>query len=277
MKADYWEASKHGHDAGPRYFVHYKGWKQSWDEWVPETRILKFTDDNIERQQELIATLQAEKKKAALAAGASSSSAGANGAGGAEKSTSTRKRTRDGLTDREEEFLKRSEIRVPIPDTLKAQLVDDWEYVTKNQQLVSLPRQPNVVELLEEYSELRRKVRQSQKLPADDDELNEVVEGLKVYFDKALGTILLYRQERLQYANIMKAYPGKRMCELYGAEHLLRLFVQLPRLIAHTTMDADSIKVLKEHLYHILLFLQKNLNRLFLVEYENASPDYIES
>lgn len=53
----------------------------------------------------------------------------------------------------EAEFLKRPEVKVVIPDVLKLQLVDDWENVTKNNQLVTLPRKPNVRELLEEYRE----------------------------------------------------------------------------------------------------------------------------
>lgn len=53
----------------------------------------------------------------------------------------------------EAEFLKRPEVKIIIPDVLKLQLVDDWENVTKNNQLVTLPRKPNVHELLEEYRE----------------------------------------------------------------------------------------------------------------------------
>ena len=34
-----------------RYFIHYKGWNKNWDEWVPEARMLKFTDDNVEHQK----------------------------------------------------------------------------------------------------------------------------------------------------------------------------------------------------------------------------------
>jgi len=44
-------------------------------------------------------------------------------------------------------------VKIVIPDVLKLQLVDDWENVTKNNQLVTLPRHPNVRELLEEYRE----------------------------------------------------------------------------------------------------------------------------
>ena len=34
-----------------RYFIHYKGWNKNWDEWVPEARMLKFTDENVEHQK----------------------------------------------------------------------------------------------------------------------------------------------------------------------------------------------------------------------------------
>lgn len=33
------------------------------------------------------------------------------------------------------DYLKRSEVKIVIPDTLKLQLVDDWENVTKNNQV----------------------------------------------------------------------------------------------------------------------------------------------
>jgi hypothetical protein len=57
-----------------------------------------------------------------------------------------------------------------------------------------------------------------------DNTLDEVLQGLQDYFDKALGTILLYRFEREQYALTLMRFPGRRMSEIYGAEHLLRLF-----------------------------------------------------
>jgi len=33
------------------------------------------------------------------------------------------------------DYLKRPEVKIIIPDTLKLQLVDDWERVTKNNQV----------------------------------------------------------------------------------------------------------------------------------------------
>jgi hypothetical protein len=59
--------------------------------------------------------------------------------------------------------------------------------------------------------------------------LAEIMSGLVVYFNKALGNNLLYRFERGQYAKVrhehgVDAGDEKPMSEIYGAEHLLRLF-----------------------------------------------------
>ncbi len=40
----------------PQYFIHYSGWNKSWDEWVNCPRVLKFNEENLKKQQELLAT-----------------------------------------------------------------------------------------------------------------------------------------------------------------------------------------------------------------------------
>lgn len=87
--------------------------------------------------------------------------------------------------------------------------------------------------------------------------------------------MLLYRFERHQYADIKRQYPDKDLVDIYGAEHLLRLFVQLPSLITHTNMDSDAVHVLMDYLTDILKFMQKQQKHLFLTEYENAAPGYV--
>lgn len=103
--------------------------------------MLKFDAQGLAKQKQLIENFKQEKKKKDDAAKAvkEASNAVASGSGtkkaGAGTGAQGRKRAREG--DGEVEFLRRPEIKFPVPDVLKVQLVDDWEYVTKNQQVRS--------------------------------------------------------------------------------------------------------------------------------------------
>lgn len=272
LKGEIWDGRQTAGE-GPHYFVHYKGWKQTWDEWVPETRILKWSDANLARQKQLQETHAVSRKKVGGIKEREKHDSGTDRG---------KKRSRDQSADKEEEFTKRPEIKIPIPEALKVRLVDDWERITKSQLLVPLPRKPTVVAILEMYRQSKND-KKSSTAPAgtgigkeikSDETLNEVVDGLRLYFDTALGNILLYRFERQQYIDIRKAHKGKAMSDIYGAEHLLRLFVQLPMLISHTNMDQDAVKNLQTVFVDFLKFMQKN-SRIFVDKYEAASPAYL--
>lgn len=94
-------------------------------------------------------------------------------------------------SNQEAEFHSRPSIKIPVPDHIKAILVDDWENVTKNQQLVPLPHPTPVNTILNAYHEFEAPKRQPGSAQADI--LDEFVAGLREYFDKSLGRILLYR------------------------------------------------------------------------------------
>ncbi|KAH9916514.1 MRG-domain-containing protein [Fomitopsis serialis] len=282
LKMDHWDESntKLG-SVGPHYFVHYKGWKQTWDEWVQPSRLLKFNETNIALQK----ALQAQ---ASAAQGSSSASA----AKGANKSASAKDSARLGRKDggtrgtkrgrEEDESSKRPEMRLNVPESLKSLLVDDWEAVTKNNQLVSLPRTPNVVQLLEEFkthvlAEKPPHLRDPAVL------LPTIIAGLQTYFERALGANLLYRFERPQYAEIRKKYvtgptvivgQEKEMSAIYGAEHLLRMLVSLPQMVASSHMDAESVGLVRDYANELMVYMAKESHRIFIHEYESASVAY---
>jgi hypothetical protein len=104
-------------------------------------------------------------------------------------STSALYETND--TSQEEAFHSRPSIKLIIPDVIKALLVDDWENVTKNMQLVPLPHPKPVTKILEDYSAYEMPKRSAGSSHADI--LEETLSGLREYFDKSLGRILLYK------------------------------------------------------------------------------------
>ena len=116
-----------------------------------------------------------------------------------------------------------------MPETLKAVLVDDWEKVTREHRLVPLPSKAPVSLFLKNYAAAEAVNRRAGS--AELDILEEVVAGVKEYFNKSLGRILLYRQERPQwqelYPQLVKGtgdLAGRAVADVYGVEHLCRLF-----------------------------------------------------
>ncbi|CAK7563182.1 MAG: Esa1p-associated factor [Sporothrix epigloea] len=165
-----------------------------------------------------------------------------------------------------------------MPDHLKAALVDDWENVTKNQQLVPLPHKAPAETVLDDYLAYERLHREEGS--ASLDILEETVAGLREYFNKCLGRILLYRFERPQYIEMHELWETdetyKSPIETYGAEHLCRLLVSLPELIAQTNMDQQSVNRLREELAKLTAWLGKNMAKYFVSEYETPNSEYSE-
>ncbi|KAK1496214.1 hypothetical protein CTAM01_08401 [Colletotrichum tamarilloi] len=186
-----------------------------------------------------------------------------------------------GKLPHEDGFHARPSIKLPIPDHIKAMLVDDWENITKNNQLVPLPHPHPVDDILSDYLNYERPNREDGS--ANMDILEEVVAGLREYFEKSLSRILLYRFERPQYHEIRKVWEKageedkhKSVCDTYGPEHLCRLMVSLPELVAQTNMDQQSVARLREELSKLTVWLGKNAKNYFVSEYETPSQEYID-
>jgi len=196
LKGEIWENKSIPEENGPHYFVHYKGWKQTWDEWVPEERILKFTQENLELKNSLKEaysphTRNHEKKSSST-------------------NDSSKKKNRENTKVSVAEPIRKVEIKIPIPDPLKLQLVDDWENITKDKKLVPLPRKPTVVEILSEYKKVNAELKKDEKNSRETDLISEMLDGIQLYFDRALGNILLYHFERQQYIDIENENEEKK-------------------------------------------------------------------
>uniref|UniRef100_A0A3B5BCR7 Mortality factor 4-like protein 1 n=1 Tax=Stegastes partitus TaxID=144197 RepID=A0A3B5BCR7_9TELE len=260
-----------------KYFIHYSGWNKNWDEWVPESRVLKYVDSNLQKQKELQRANQSWKLlrvtvecfcvHTAPGPGEGTSS------GGDPTHPPRKKRARvDPTVESEETFINRVEVKVKIPEELKPWLVDDWDLITRQKQLFHLPAKKNVDAVLEDYANYKKSRGNSD---SKEFAVNEVVAGIREYFNVMLGTQLLYKFERPQYADILANHPDTSMSQIYGAPHLLRLFVRIGAMLAYTPLDEKSLALLLSYLQDFLKYLVKNSASLFNAsDYEVAPPEY---
>ncbi|PGG98626.1 mortality factor 4-like protein 1 [Blastomyces parvus] len=268
------------------YRVHYKGWKNTWDDWVLQDRLRKATEEN----RELAATLRRDveasmRQRTKQASGKRRRGSDISSNRNSEERQSSApargtKRSRDAEIEKEDHFNARPSIRIVMPDNLKALLVDDWENITKNMQLVPLPAKVSVNKILDTYFEEEKGKRASQ---AQVDVLEEVISGVREYFDKCLGRLLLYSFEREQYHILQKKWESgaegfvdKGPCDVYGAEHLARLFASLPELLAQTNLGQESTNRLREELSKLAIWLSRNSEKMFATKYKSPGNEYID-
>lgn len=235
------------------YTVHFQGWKKSWNETVSRDYVFEHTDDNLLLAHRLLDG--ARQRQQAL------------------RPSSYDEENVQAQAQQVERSMPQSSppnAMFVLPPTLQRQLVDDYEFVTKERRLVPLPRNNTVQICLNKWISSRR--------PASDKATKEVAEALQTYFDAALSKILLYRFERQQYINTFKNTSTETPMApsaVYGAEHLLRLLIKLPYLLESTAVSKDKMQAIAEKVNELAKYIQKNGRLLLLTEYEAASEEYI--
>lgn len=294
-----------------KYNVHYQGWSKSWDELVPENRVLKFNESNLERQKELNAQSEAAKKKKKKPVtddlnnfNAPSPSVGESRSGktstraaaqvsastsGKQSSSSTsaaetdpkalilKKLKSEPQVESEADYTVRVEVQIKIPDELKSWLVDDWDLIVRQKKLVSLGEEipksfMTVDRILEEYVKTKSKGANKVK----ESELKDITDGIREYFNAMLGCQLIYKFERPQFQRLDKTVSDDvPMSSVYGVSHLVRLFVKLGQMLAYTNLDQQDMERLKVHLQDFLKFLVKT-NYFNAGDYVTAPPEYIK-
>lgn len=108
--------------------------------------------------------------------------------------------------------------------------------------------------------------------------LQDIVDGLQDYFDRALGTMLLYPFERLQYEALLedKKLKDRPMSRIYGPEHLIRLIVKLPLLFQDYHIEKTELALLHSKIEELMKHIGKNQKLLFGTDfYVKAPSDYV--
>lgn len=200
--------------------------------------------------------------------------------------------TSDASVENDEGFLTSPQLRVDLPASLKAWLVDDWDLITRQARLYELPSSCPISSLMMDFFQHTSST-EIKTEPTDDvaaaaaantatpsvcitsDIRHEFIAGLQHCFNQVIGSQLLYKFERLQYAELLKQHADKRMSDVYGSMHLLRLFVKLRELMACTRVDPNSLPILETLITEFLDFLHQNRKRYFRLEdYTVATAEY---
>ncbi|KAK7263196.1 hypothetical protein RJT34_30783 [Clitoria ternatea] len=256
--------------AGIKSYTESLSWIQhisnSWDEWVGEDRLMKHTEENVLKQLALDKKLNVDKNvksgRSTQAKAKGSMDAKVDKEDIKNNVAKGKKRKNDAGVEKGSGSVEKL-VKIQIPATLKKQLVDDWDFVTQQDKLVKLPRAPTVDEILTKYLEYK-----SKKDGVATDSIGEILNGIRCYFDKALPMMLLYKKERKQYSEAVA--DSVSPSTIYGAEHLLRLFVKLPELLAYVNIEEETLNRLQQKLLDFLKFLQKNQSTFFLSAYDGA-------
>ena len=147
------------------YHLHYTGWNKKWDEWVEQSGL----------------------QKVSALGGAQASNARR---GSRPQAAAGQKRRRPDEGTPGEAAAVPIELEMPAP--LKSQLLAEYDAIHEDHKLVPLPRQLTVGDILDQFLQYVMDKQGSAEVEED------LVAGLKLYFDKALYHCLLYKPERSQ-------------------------------------------------------------------------------
>uniref|UniRef100_H2ZBT7 Chromo domain-containing protein n=1 Tax=Ciona savignyi TaxID=51511 RepID=H2ZBT7_CIOSA len=245
----------------PRYFVHYNGWNKHWDEWVPEARIMKHNEENLQKQKDLLKQYGKDKHK--------NNNDGSKDKPKRSKSVKIqskiekdtektiderrssvdlavvepkRKKLRvDSLVEEKETPGILFDITINIPSELSIILADDWDLINHQKQLYNLPAAMTVEGILKKYLESRENSIVTHQTSI---ELKEMALGLTEYFNVMLGSQLLYKFERPQFGAILDQLPTHTASQIYGLPHFLRFFVQMRTILPNQSLLPKSALVI---------------------------------
>lgn len=121
-----------------------------------------------------------------------------------------------------------------------------------------------------------------------EQEWRDMADGIAMLFDEALESRLLYSEELPQLNTIcnIAEFSTTPYSELYGCEHLLRLFIRLPEMLADNLPEDEGRQIMAKvndfirflHKNHSVLFTQthRKLNELEKIEQQKIQKQEIK-
>ena len=105
-----------------------------------------------------------------------------------------------------------------------------------------------------------------------DQEWMDVADGIALMFDEALAKRLLYQEElaQIQVLDALPDFADKRYSEIFGCEHLLRLFVRLPPLLTDSIPEDEARPIIAK-VNDFIRFIYKNQTTLLSQSYRKLN------
>jgi len=159
-------------------------------------------------------------------------------------------------------------LTVELPNTVKKWLIKDWDAVIRNRKVVQLPRKPSALQIFQHFMEEKTWDEATKKV------LSDVINGLVLLFNRSFASSLIYPFEKPQYLEQVAENKKREPSEIYGVEHLTRLFVQLPTLLACTRMTDSEFAFLQAKIEVFLRWLSRNAKKYFGKPYKPTDRSY---
>ena len=105
-----------------------------------------------------------------------------------------------------------------------------------------------------------------------DREWMDVADGIALMVDEALAKKLLYQEElaQVQVLDALPEFADKLYSEIFGCEHLLRLFVRLPPLLADSIPEDEARPIIAK-VNDFIRFIYKNQTTLLSQSYRKLN------
>lgn len=145
-----------------------------------------------------------------------------------------------------------------MPDVLKAHVRRDFEILKGKENVVRLPANPSIEQLLSKYVENKSTMSSGE----DISDIEEFVRGVKGYFNVLVDQQLLYRFEKKRHAEVKRNNKGITMSSIYGTIHFLRMFTVIGPFIQATIHDDNSLQLLIYHFCELLNYIEQNSTML---------------
>eukprot|EP00730_Choanoeca_flexa_P012324 TRINITY_DN3980_c0_g1_i1.p1 TRINITY_DN3980_c0_g1~~TRINITY_DN3980_c0_g1_i1.p1 ORF type:complete len:285 (+),score=56.29 TRINITY_DN3980_c0_g1_i1:65-919(+) len=238
----------------PIYHVTFYGFNKSHNQWVFESQVSHIDEETTALAKKLVEQASRKSKRSSKRRGRS-----------AEKPSKKPKTL--GTVETDDDYRNTMEVRIDIPTSLKQRLVEEHDCINKKHKIWQLPAKVTVCDVVNQYVTAAGRLR-SRKV------MGELGDGVKAYFQEALPNVLLYDFERGQLDVLQSEQEDIDYTKVYGADHLIRLMVKMPALLALTNLDARCMRSLVILLEDLMRHMEKHADKFFVNTYQDTSEDF---